>query len=102
MIRRPPRSTLFPYTTLFRSHTRQDRGTDRLTSRRIGHSQTRKSPLRREGARRGTGGAGPAAGAVVCVKKKIGADDRLAAWTEAARQVVGGFEQKESSWHVHD
>src|SRR5258707_13773607 len=26
MIRRPPRSTLFPYTTLFRSHDRQPRG----------------------------------------------------------------------------
>src|SRR3712207_7351902 len=25
MIRRPPRSTLFPYTTLFRSHVRTDR-----------------------------------------------------------------------------
>src|SRR2546430_12744484 len=25
MIRRPPRSTLFPYTTLFRSHTGRDR-----------------------------------------------------------------------------
>src|SRR2546422_3392664 len=25
MIRRPPRSTLFPYTTLFRSHARNDR-----------------------------------------------------------------------------
>src|SRR5690348_17576520 len=25
MIRRPPRSTLFPYTTLFRSHPRRDR-----------------------------------------------------------------------------
>src|SRR2546422_5392446 len=25
MIRRPPRSTLFPYTTLFRSHTHWDR-----------------------------------------------------------------------------
>src|SRR2546427_8951832 len=24
MIRRPPRSTLFPYTTLFRSHARED------------------------------------------------------------------------------
>src|SRR2546427_7108071 len=29
MIRRPPRSTLFPYTTLFRSHARHDRSTDR-------------------------------------------------------------------------
>src|SRR3989475_8361508 len=26
MIRRPPRSTLFPYTTLFRSHRRRDEG----------------------------------------------------------------------------
>src|SRR3712207_7699515 len=26
MIRRPPRSTLFPYTTLFRSRARDDRG----------------------------------------------------------------------------
>src|SRR3712207_6864225 len=32
MIRRPPRSTLFPYTTLFRSHRRRD-------LRRRGHRQ---------------------------------------------------------------
>src|SRR3989449_5175150 len=40
MIRRPPRSTLFPYTTLFRSHTKrahpdQDRARDRADRRRI-------------------------------------------------------------------
>src|SRR2546426_4387649 len=29
MIRRPPRSTLFPYTTLFRSHDRRHRGARR-------------------------------------------------------------------------
>src|SRR2546429_4776513 len=29
MIRRPPRSTLFPYTTLFRSHGRRARGDGR-------------------------------------------------------------------------
>src|SRR5437870_7478571 len=28
MLRRPPRSTLFPYTTLFRSQQRQDAGRD--------------------------------------------------------------------------
>src|SRR2546426_1634208 len=28
MIRRPPRSTLFPYTTLFRSHAHQERRDD--------------------------------------------------------------------------
>src|SRR2546430_8699573 len=30
MIRRPPRSTLFPYTTLFRSRARRDRGDEQL------------------------------------------------------------------------
>src|SRR5256885_9571962 len=30
MIRRPPRSTLFPYTTLFRSHNDSKRGAERL------------------------------------------------------------------------
>src|SRR3712207_7845952 len=35
MIRRPPRSTLFPYTTLFRSgHRRGGRGTQRLAVER--------------------------------------------------------------------
>src|SRR5256886_9723392 len=35
MIRRPPRSTLFPYTTLFRSHTHGDRAqvVDRYSGR---------------------------------------------------------------------
>src|SRR3712207_8719184 len=31
MIRRPPRSTLFPYTTLFRSHDRRARTTRRVS-----------------------------------------------------------------------
>src|SRR5687768_17678369 len=30
MLRRPPRSTLFPYTTLFRSQLREDRGVGEL------------------------------------------------------------------------
>src|SRR3712207_6982062 len=34
MIRRPPRSTLFPYTTLFRSHRTQDRRRRRDTRAR--------------------------------------------------------------------
>src|SRR2546430_4637708 len=33
MIRRPPRSTLFPYTTLFRSQKRHDNTTDELSDR---------------------------------------------------------------------
>src|SRR5690349_23291013 len=46
MIRRPPRSTLFPYTTLFRSHGRGFRGPDPARLR-----QVRKSgeASRREG-----------------------------------------------------
>src|SRR3712207_7592597 len=49
MIRRPPRSTLFPYTTLFRSRA----GTDRLD----------RGPVRRDAARRprSRGGEGGAA-----------------------------------------
>src|SRR3712207_7647807 len=37
MIRRPPRSTLFPYTTLFRSRSAQRVGTER--DRHLGHVQ---------------------------------------------------------------
>src|SRR6266513_4655560 len=43
MNRRPPRSTLFPYTTLFRSRARRRRGGDRLRRRveRRGRRQSR-------------------------------------------------------------
>src|SRR5688572_32392990 len=34
LIRQPPRSTLFPYTTLFRSHRRRDRFVEHLLGRR--------------------------------------------------------------------
>src|SRR3712207_8822836 len=46
MIRRPPRSTLFPYTTLFRSARRRDRG-------RRAHARATR---RRAGGRRGVRG----------------------------------------------
>src|SRR2546425_6764208 len=36
MIRRPPRSTLFPYTTLFRSHDGPDGGRDAVQGQHIG------------------------------------------------------------------
>src|SRR5258705_3224312 len=43
MIRRPPRSTLFPYTTLFRSVSQHplgvDAGLDRVEERRVGRAQ---------------------------------------------------------------
>src|SRR3989442_3539062 len=49
MIRRPPRSTLFPYTTLFRSH-----GTEQAGTAQIGleQDQARYAPHQGEGGRR--------------------------------------------------
>src|SRR3712207_7211993 len=47
MIRRPPRSTLFPYTTLFRSHTPPPAGgpsSSRRRSRRSAHARRRSPP----------------------------------------------------------
>src|SRR3712207_8136092 len=50
MIRRPPRSTLFPYTTLFRSP-EQEAGADRDQDRhRIGQAERRRGPPSHEGA----------------------------------------------------
>src|SRR2546429_5830111 len=43
MIRRPPRSTLFPYTTLFRSRCRPTRATSRNASFRAASRPTRRS-----------------------------------------------------------
>src|SRR5687767_15406564 len=47
MIRRPPRSTLFPYTTLFRSHRRLFPSGGRALSRRRGRSPCLPSTRRR-------------------------------------------------------
>src|SRR2546422_6844144 len=49
MIRRPPRSTLFPYTTLFRSHRRRDALAD--------HGLHRPGNVRAPRRRGGGGGA---------------------------------------------
>src|SRR3712207_7152118 len=56
MIRRPPRSTLFPYTTLFRSRRGRDHG-DVVGGAR-GPPRRRAGPARR--ARRGARGGVPA------------------------------------------
>src|SRR3712207_8205154 len=55
MIRRPPRSTLFPYTTLFRSRRRLDRRRERRHHRR----QPARAPRRAAAALLGVGGARP-------------------------------------------
>src|SRR3712207_8105258 len=46
MIRRPPRSTLFPYTTLFRSHLRRAVLADRDARVRTGQAQVRAADRR--------------------------------------------------------
>src|SRR3712207_8283001 len=65
MIRRPPRSTLFPYTTLFRSH-----GEDLQQPRPEGDRGLHLRPLRLIGAQlqAGAAGAGSATGvSAACV-----------------------------------
>src|SRR2546422_3319775 len=57
MIRRPPRSTLFPYTTLFRS-----RAPDVPRQSRHGAPGRLYRPVRESGPDRRLGGAEPAAG----------------------------------------
>src|SRR5947199_8360722 len=67
MIRRPPRSTLFPYTTLFRS--------DRTEADRIGENEasvgrhSRHAPLDRKSTRLNSSHLGISY-AVFCLKKK--------------------------------
>src|SRR4051794_41645709 len=48
MIRRPPRSTLFPYTTLFRSARHGADGLDRDLLLRLGHQVLGRRPARSE------------------------------------------------------
>src|SRR2546429_3768315 len=66
MIRRPPRSTLFPYTTLFRSHSPCPRSCQPAQARRLStsHSEDRKST-------RLNSSHGYISYAVFCLKKKI-------------------------------
>src|SRR2546422_7418059 len=86
MIRRPPRSTLFPYTTLFRSEQRQGDGPVCRVQRRGGSHLEGRDTCHREAPGRPPGG--PASGgadrkstrlnsshgyisyAVFCLKKK--------------------------------
>src|SRR5690242_21269766 len=83
MIRRPPRSTLFPYTTLFRSH--QQATTNQNVKKRpacselrwayCNHKATYFASYLTGGEDRKSGSAGmprPISYAVFCLKKKTG------------------------------
>src|SRR5258707_7237820 len=73
MIRRPPRSTLFPYTTLFRSYVtgRVVAAMARCRSPEEGHSRAcaRSSPIDRKSTRLNSSHANISY-AVFCLKKK--------------------------------
>src|SRR5256885_3793943 len=71
MIRRPPRSTLFPYTTLFRSQVRLDagRGTELDTSRARSQLSTTLATIDRKSTRLNSSHL-VISYAVFCLKKK--------------------------------
>src|SRR3712207_8885250 len=81
MIRRPPRSTLFPYTTLFRSpdaldHTQQSVALQIAILGRVGHSRRRQTLTRLSHARdrkstRLNSSHANISYAVFCLKKNI-------------------------------
>src|SRR4051812_49998208 len=66
MIRRPPRSTLFPYTTLFRSRTRRAAPSDRGSRR----DRARTPPRRDRKSTRLNSSHMSISYAVFCLKKK--------------------------------
>src|SRR5690348_18006492 len=74
MIRRPPRSTLFPYTTLFRSfHDRYEAMPDDTWAELVGGVVYMPSPVRNEQDRKSTrlNSSHPSISyAVFCLKKK--------------------------------
>src|SRR2546422_5970571 len=71
MIRRPPRSTLFPYTTLFRSHRAGAGGGARLCTPRGVRPPGRQARERDRKSTRLNSSHGYISYAVFCLKKKI-------------------------------
>src|SRR5438874_13533104 len=79
MIRRPPRSTLFPYTTLFRSHAGAARV--RCCSRRLGRLRRLATPsLRDRKSTRLNSSHVEISYAVFCLKKKRAPPHRSPGW----------------------
>src|SRR2546430_3445454 len=70
MIRRPPRSTLFPYTTLFRSTSRAHRGSLRRHRRRRGGRVRVRAPDEDRKSTRLNSSHSQISYAVFCLKKK--------------------------------
>src|SRR2546426_9265404 len=93
MIRRPPRSTLFPYTTLFRSAGRGG-GRRRAQSRLRRHAgalreRVRDRPRSRAAAVRGRGGT-PVRGPLVAVVGGATCTPQEAEWAAAVGRLLAG------------
>src|SRR2546428_1495690 len=84
MIRRPPRSTLFPYTTLFRSPSRSPDG--HSTSRRCCASATPTSRDRK--STRLNSSHDQISYAVFCLKKKNFTNDQIKEMTRKVRAEI--------------
>src|SRR5947207_11789543 len=89
MIRRPPRSTLFPYTTLFRSRTaagRTRRGRPRLRGRRSAIGRAASRPGRDRKSTRLNSSHTVISYAVFCLKKKKKQNDDIAVLSKRTRR----------------
>src|SRR3712207_9564284 len=75
MIRRPPRSTLFPYTTLFRSTVSGEYAFGLLSAERGVHRLVRISPFD-AGSRRHTSFASVAVAPVISDAVEVGVDEK--------------------------
>src|SRR2546430_5818798 len=69
MIRRPPRSTLFPYTTLFRSRAKRPRAS-RPTNTKIPPASSKGAPAKDRKSTRLNSSHSQISYAVFCLKKK--------------------------------
>src|SRR5258707_10628181 len=101
MIRRPPRSTLFPYTTLFRSHDSADAGADAGGRAAAAGTRIDAATDRRPRSEEHTSEL-QSRQYLVCrlllEKKKNNTTDKNR--TETTR--YGGVGQKNSRWPTHD
>src|SRR2546428_5498530 len=99
MIRRPPRSTLFPYTTLFRSHHALDPGLEALAlnvRRVVGDVVVvgRARDIETFGDRKSTrlnSSHDQISYAVFCLKKKKSSSDRLRSWSAGSNKPTTAY-----------
>src|SRR5687767_16028351 len=89
MIRRPPRSTLFPYTTLFRSPAAARSSSRDIRCRRI--------------AAGSEAGGGSTAGTERSEERRVGKEcrSRWSAYDEKKNRGTGDSQVHQCEWHLH-